>query len=322
LLCTSEQYLACFQPKKPIFSKEGLTSMVITQQFLTGFDEQVSHAEGKAARFEITGKFQKLSSLQHLRARLHAELNHNLTWDTVAPIVARIPLDKQRKYADTIKYVQKNLDGHNTHIFRPLKAIAEKLSKSQQRYNLPMLSADRDVSHEARAYAQHGLCFNLACFWLKEQLDQAPQTAFLRLDDENVVGSQAAYAITKRAAALHSGKEANAASIGLKLTNMSLALATMSFANCAPNIIRMESLKALLISIHAGQHAIALFSEIGGSFLFLDANAGSYRVTRARLNEFLICYNEECLPEKWAGYAVPSVTPFNGVWKAELARRR
>lgn len=82
--------------------------------------------KAKRPALRLRGKLQKLSSLHPLRTGLHAELNHDLAWDTVAPMVARIPLDKQQKYGDAIKFVQKNLGGHNTHIFRPLKDLAEK----------------------------------------------------------------------------------------------------------------------------------------------------------------------------------------------------
>ena len=129
--------------------------VLITREIVTRFEAEIRNAEGKAARLEITGLglFQKLSSIQPLHARLKQSIGRELSWDDIKNLVAAIPVDKQQRFSAALKYLQKLLQGHGSHMFETLKEFGTKISKSQQRYILPMLNADPKVTADQRKNA-------------------------------------------------------------------------------------------------------------------------------------------------------------------------
>lgn len=297
--------------------------MVITQDFINEFQAKAGEADGKAARFEREHFYslQKTSSLAPLYRKFVEKLNQELDWDGVKAIVARIPVEKQQKYAAAIKFVQKRLQGHGSHMFHTLLQYGVKISKSQQRYMIPMLSADRGVTAEQRGFAGHGLCFNLSMLWLKEQFHQTPASLFPRLDGGGVMGSQSAYAVTKQAATLTQFKVApqkTAAGFGLAIEEM-LGGRSLSFDNCAYFLGQNPDIRGLVVQFFNWQHAIAFFRESASSVLFYDGNAGSYRVPLLGLRAFLGEYNNVCLPLKWPGdYSQPIDQMFQAKFKVSL----
>jgi hypothetical protein len=289
--------------------------MRITQEIITEFEARVSRAEGRAARLAAPTKFyQKSSSLLPVYRQLVAARDADLTWAEVRTTVAAIPLEKQRKYSEALKYLQKTLQGHGSKMFATLRQYSTKVSKSQQRYMLPMLSADDEVPEAHATAAEGGVCLNLAMLWLKEQFDRTPGVLYPRLDAGNVMASESAYAVTKQAAGL--AKSASTAiGLGLNMVNRSAVWSLLSFRGCPEHFQTRPKLKAILISFFGERHAVALFREPAGSFLFFDANAGSYSVPSATLGAFLTEYNDVCLHWKWPGYADPVTQPFGGVWE-------
>jgi hypothetical protein len=304
--------------------------MLITQEVVTRFEEEIGRAEGKTARLAITGYFQRLSSIQPVHHRLKHSIGRELSWDDIKALVAGIPVEKQQRFSVAIKYLQKSLEGHGSHMFETLKTFSSKVSKSQQRYMLPMLHADSKVTAGQRTYAEVGLCLNLAMLWLKEQFDSAPQSAFERLGDKNVIGSKKAYEVAKQAATmvefrtkLHSSAEA----IGLSVVDKSVSWSMLGFDRCADHLRRYPEVKALLIAFFGDQHAVSLFRESPSSFLFFDANAGSYRVSDVNLRAFLNDYNNVCLPKKWPAtpqhpaFSEAATLPFTHVYTVDKLRR-
>jgi hypothetical protein len=151
--------------------------MLITEDVIHTFKTKAEAAD-EGIRFRRSGLFQKTSSLSPVYRRLNqAQARHeDLEWAHVQTTVAAIPVDKQQKYSEALKYLQKTLGGHGSKMFESLRLVqnAVKLSKSQQRYVIPMLSADRTVTAAQREFAEHGVCFNLAMLWLKEQFLETP----------------------------------------------------------------------------------------------------------------------------------------------------
>src|SRR5687768_3839157 len=152
--------------------------MLITKEIVTSFEAEIRRAEGGAARLEITGCFQKLSSIQPVYLRLKTSVGAELSWDDIKSLVATIPIEKQQRFSAAIKYLQKLLQGHGSHMFETLKALSTKVSKSQQRYLLPMLNADSKVTADQRKYADVGLCLNLTMLWLKESFESILPSSF------------------------------------------------------------------------------------------------------------------------------------------------
>ena len=302
--------------------------MLITPEIVIRFEEKIGQAEGKAARLEISGIFQKLSSIQPLYHRVSHSIGKELSWDDVKNLVAAIPVDKQQRFSMALKYLQKQLQGHGSHMFETLRLIGTKVSKSQQRYMLPMLNADPKVTAEQRTYAEIGLCLNLSMLWLKEQFESVHLSSFERLADKNVMSSQKSYEVAKKAAGIvefRTKLDASAAALGLSLSEQKWT--SLSFERCADHLREHMEIRALLIAFYGDRHSVALFRENPATFLFFDANAGSYRVEGARLRDFLRNYNNVCLPKKWPAspghpaYSEPATQPFSSLYIVDRLRR-
>ena len=296
--------------------------MLITREIVTSFEAEIRRAEGGAARLEITGYFQKLSSIQPVYLRLKASVGTELSWDDIKSLVATIPIEKQQRFSAAIKYLQKLLQGHGSHMFETLKALSTKVSKSQQRYLLPMLNADSKVTADQRKYADVGLCLNLTMLWLKESFDSILPSSFERLADKNVIAGKKGYEAAKKAATMvefRTKMHASAEALGLRISE--LPWTTLSFDRCADHLRDHAEIKAFLIVFFGDLHSVALFREPSGDFLFFDSNAGSYRVTAVNLRAFLADYNNVCLPKKWRGYNEPATKPFTRLFTVDKLRR-
>jgi hypothetical protein len=213
-------------------------------------------------------------------------------------LLRAIPRDRQIKYSAAIKLIEKTVTGQKDKIFLALKDHAEKLSKSQQRYINPLLSADTG----------HGLCKHMALIWLSEKFHHPTATLFPRMAGENVVHSREAFALGEKAAGLTGTTAQMAKSLGLSLMDIRRA----SF----DDFDRMYSggaTLAYLIAFYKAQHAIAIFREDRSHCQFYDANAGAYRIENANLRDFLLTYNNTCLRLKWTGYRAPATTEFDDV---------
>jgi hypothetical protein len=246
----------------------------------------------------------------------------DITWDDIKPDVARISLEKQRKYSEAIKFLQKCLQGHGSKMFQTLKLYGAKLSKSQQRYTIPLLSADKSVSATHQKEAEGGVCLNMTLLWLKEQFDGG--TLNPRLKDGNVIKSEDAYSVTKLAVKSGSLEElySTGARFGLTVTSTG-KWPTLTFDTCNLYFEDHRDLKALVVCFYG--HAVGLFRESGTHFLFYDANAGSYRVAADSLRRFLTEYNNVCLPKKWPAtatrpaYNLPVTERFSAVFLVSKA---
>jgi len=185
------------------FQVEDYNPMVIDQVFMNEFLRLAREINGSIRLTASTSIFHRESSLRLLYNQLEAARTGgtNIEFEPdIKRLIAAVPQDKQRQYSMVIKYVEKRMTNQGSHIFASLKGplgngqpLSEKLSKSQQRFTNPLLSADTG----------HGLCAQMALLWLKEQLD-SPMfgTKFPRLATGNVVGSKTAYALTSTAADL------------------------------------------------------------------------------------------------------------------------
>lgn len=284
--------------------------MLITADFMKKLEELIREADDGVRLTAKTNKLQKESSMRPVYVRLKtAETDReDITWDpTIKDLVTRIPAAKQMKYSKALKYLEKALMNQQSKIFSTLRKrhgvgeLSEKLSKSQQRYTIPMVTGD----------AGGGLCAQMALLWLEEQLRTAPgPTRFPRLADEDVIGSPDALAVTRDAFELQKQRslDAQAKARGLELKSTWLAI---SFST-ADGILKKRKEKAYFIAFHES-HGIGLVRESSEAWLFYDANAGSYRVPKDNLQEFLVEYNNVCLPKKWTGYSSPDTHNFDGV---------
>ncbi|MGC2657874.1 MAG: hypothetical protein WA324_07835 [Bryobacteraceae bacterium] len=295
--------------------------MVITLAIVEEF-KRLARTANTGIRFEAkTAFYQTESSLRSLYLRLEqARTDHqDITLDTIKPLIAAIETKKQRKYSAAIKYVEKTVSNQATKIFATLREdyqgqpLSEKLSKSQQRYTIPLLEGD----------AGHGLCFQMSLLWLVEQFNRPSfGSSFPRLADGNVVGSKSAIALTQKALAIQAtGGDTmvqQAGGMGLTLLKRTL-WGAISFENFQRIFQNHPDDRAFVVTFWEGQHVVSIFRENDRTCQFYDANAGSYRVAADKLNEFLRRYNNVCLPLKWPVYAQPVANRFTEFYTASNA---
>lgn len=275
--------------------------MYIDQEFMTELKDLLGDARlGEKQHF-----WQTESSMRPVYLALESAYKGHM--DLQEPQIKRIlgmlkdiARDRQIKYAAAIKFIEKKLTAQESKIFSALKQYSEKLSKSQQRYINPLLSAD----------AGHGLCKPMALIWLSEKFHHPTTgTLFPRLEGENVVASREAFALGEKAVKLTGTIDTMAGNLGLTLTPVRRA----SFDNFDALYSRWTTTRAYFISFLENQHAIAMFRESDSHCQFYDANAGAYRITNMNIRNFLLTYNNTCLPLKWTGYNAPATTEFNDV---------
>lgn len=289
--------------------------MRIAEDFMSRFEELIRESDSGVRLTAKTGKFQKESSMRPLYERLKRAqtTSEDIAWDpTITDLLTGIPAAKQRKYAVAIKYLEKTLMNQQSKIFSTLRKLdlsgrplSEKLSKSQQRYTNLMVGVS------------DGVCSQLALLWLEEQFrTDGAATRFPRLADKNVIESKEAHALTRDAFQLQTLKslDAQAAARGLQLTSTWLKVSFDTFAR----IFKDRKDQGVFIAFHES-HGIGLFRESKDSWLFYDGNAGSYRVAHDNLREFLLEYNNVCLPKKWTGYSSPTTADFTAVLSVSKA---
>ena len=285
--------------------------MLVTQLFIDDFTARITAADGGARLGAKTGVFQKESSIRPLLLALNGRLNTNVSWGDVsaqfAPLIQAMGADKQRKYADALKFLEKGLSGAGSHMFAALRPLSEKLSKAQQRYTIPIVQGD----------AGHGLCLHMSYLWLKERLKFHVTSSFPRIADRNVIASKHAREVTVKAMASLAAGDATIVEGGRRhgLTLDPLNW-TRSFHDIHTSLERNTEIQGLLINFWSGQHAIAIVRERDGNYQFYDSNAGSYRVAPGSLQAFLAAYNNTCLPLKWPGYNLAATAHFSSIYKA------
>lgn len=294
---------------------------MITREFVARF-KTLAEAANASVRLVDVKFYQRTSALEPLYRLLSGAIGQDRTWDQIKDTIRAIPLEKQRKYATALKYVQKQVQGHGDHMFASLKLLGTKLSKAQQRYLIPMLSADGEVTEEQRTYAGGGLCFNLTLDWLKERFASVPYTVADRMADSNVMASAASYEGAKRAAAaVNAQNDIPGTAKGLGMVATRTMGSTTSFDSCEtyfanPNNARLRAtLMTFRVSDAGGNHAVALFRESATRIQFFDSNVGSYSVAADHLRNFLLSYNNVCLPLKWPGYAAIATRPFESFYR-------
>ncbi len=294
--------------------------MLINQQFINAFTGHINAANSgrldRAARLTPKSSFwQKESSMRPILVELNQRLNQNVTWanhkHVFQPLFVNMKPEKQRKYSAAIKFLQKSLMGQASHMFAALRAnqangqpLSTKLSKSQQRYTIPIVEGD----------AGPGLCLHMALLWLKEQMSFHVRSNFPRLEGKNVVASKNAWKLTTAAMAnrAHSNETvAAAARLGLTAESQHWAYGFQTIHN---KFQQAQEVRPLLISFYDSHHVVALIRERSGSFQFYDSNAGSYRIQPHLLQTFLVTYNDTCLPLKWPTYAEPANKKFSGIY--------
>lgn len=293
--------------------------MIVTQQFINDFTDLIRQANGGSHLMQTTSLGQKESSMLPLLNEFTQRINQNITWKSEPPeptdidvrlsaLFTDIKPEKQRKYAVAIKFLQKSIMGAGTHMFRALHAqpqnLSVKLSKSQQRFTTALVEGD----------AGHGLCLQMVLLWLKEQLSFHMVSNFPRLGGDNVVASKQARKVTKRAIAKAPDSDTlttEAARFGLTVTKLGW---NRNFKNIHESFDINPDVRTVLITLWNGRHALAMVQERSGSFLFYDSNAGSYRIQHRNLRDFLVTYNDTCLPLKWSSYSLPAVTPFSHIF--------
>ena len=275
--------------------------MVIDEEFLTQFKELL----GGARLTQKEHFWQTESSMRPIYLALEGAQRAQTDIQEVQlkrlfELLRAIPRDKQVRYSTAIKFIIKKLTGQKDKIFSDLKTHAEKLSKSQQRYINPLLSGD----------TRHGLCKQMALIWLGEKLNPPATTLFPRLDGKNVVASDEALALGRKAVSLTASIDDIAKDLGLAL---SAPLRVSSFDNFSA-AYETGTYRGYLVAFYDSQHAIAFFRENERCCQFYDANAGAYRVENGNLWGFLLTYNNVCLPKKWTAYNAPATTNFNSVY--------
>ena len=270
------------------------------QLFLERVRDASSRDLTKKTRF-----YQKTSSMEPLLRYLIRDPECEML--ELKPLLAKIPIEKQQKYADALKYLKKSKEGLPSKMFHSLQTYAKKLSKDQQRFIIPMLEADSEVGPDKVKYAQAGLCQNLTLFWLREQFQPEPtgNSAFPRGADQNVMASAAAYEVTKKAAGLTKNAGSAATSLGMAPTPVRHGLEWLPLSDqlnyqhsgiyAQFNLLNATTNQKEV----AGAHAIGVFRDPSKSILFYDSNAGSYRVEPQDFCAFIKNYVEECLPKKW-----------------------
>lgn len=295
--------------------------MLIDQNFIDDFAARVRTANGDKERLTAAaGMFEKNSSMRPIYNALVARLNTNLDWAAAGPIFnplfTALGDAKQRKYADPIKFLIKSIRGDGSHMFHSLHSaphnLSVKLSKAQQRFNIAV----------AEGNAGHGLCMQMAMLWLKEQLARVVfRSDFPRLADSNVLASERQKAVTTTAItnyAITNATDQLAPRLGLVATRRNNW--DYGFDNVHNLFTAHPEVNALIIFFFGGGHVVALFREPAGSFLFYDANCGSYRIQANNLPTFLQEYNDVCLPLKWPGqYNYPVSTVFTGIFTIRRA---
>ncbi|PXW85470.1 hypothetical protein C8R34_11922 [Nitrosomonas sp. Nm84] len=180
--------------------------MLIDQTFLDNLDLKLAEGgQGFHLAPRLTGatnRFQTKSSFSRLRKLLNERLNQDIGWDEVRAEIREIPIAKQQKYSAAVKFIEKSFLEQGSKMFETLRRYGTKLSKSQQRYTIPMVEGD----------AGHGLCGEMAILWLKEQLSSVTfRSDFQRIADGNVVASNSALRATRAAMALQTTSSTNAA---------------------------------------------------------------------------------------------------------------
>ena len=273
--------------------------MYIDPEFMSKLEAQLGGARltGKAHFWQTESSMRPVYTQLKWACDRHEDLVA-LQVNKLLAMLRAIPRDRQIKYAAAIKLIEKKLTGQKDKIFHALKDYSEKLSKSQQRYINPLLNADTG----------HGLCKHMALIWLSEKFHHPTASLFPRLAGENVVHSRDTFALGQKAAGLTGGAVQMAKELGLSLMDVRRA----SFDNFDALYFRGTT-RAFLIAFYENQHAVAVFREGEGHCQFYDANAGAYRIANMNLRNFLLTYNNTCLPLKWTGYAAPATTEFNDV---------
>ncbi|UYM14865.1 hypothetical protein [Endozoicomonas euniceicola] len=293
--------------------------MIVTQQFINDFIVRIRQVNPVVRLEHTEDPGQTESSMLPLLNELKKRVNQNIVWESEPPLpndvgsvfealFKAIRPEKQRKYAVAIKFLLKSIRGENSYIFRALHApprrLSVKLSKSQQRYTVFV----------ARGDPGYGVCLQTALLWLREQLSFHMTTSFPRLKGKNVVASRQAYELAEKAMA----KDPSIKTIVGEAERLGLIASELrwgrNFLNIHESFDLNPDIKAILITLWDGRHAIAIIHDRPGSFLFYDGNAGSYRVQRSNLREFMVTYNEECLPLKWPGYHSVSGTSFTKIF--------
>ncbi|WP_354010425.1 hypothetical protein [Endozoicomonas lisbonensis] len=293
--------------------------MIVTQQFINDFIFRIRQVNPAARLEQAENPGQKESSMLPLLNALNERVNQPVVWESEPPspmdagpvfeaLLKAIRPDKQRRYAIAIKFLLKNMLNQNSYIFRALHAeprnLSVKLSKSQQRYTVFV----------AKGEPGHGVCLQIVLLWLREQLSFHMTTSFPRLEEKNVVASRRACDIAEKAMV----KDSAVGTIVLEAERLGLIAQELpwnrNFRNIHESFDINPDIKAVFMTLWFGQHAIAVIQERSGSFLFYDGNAGSYRIQRNNLMEFMITYNDECLPLKWSDYNTSSLTPFTQIF--------
>ena len=224
------------------------------------------------------------------------------------PLLAKIPVGKQQKYADALKYLRKSKTGLQSKMFHSLNSLADKLSKSQQRFIIPMLASDMEVGEDNAKHAEGGLCQNLTLFWLLEQFQPkaSGESAFPRVVDQNIMANKAVYGVTKKAANLRKKAEEAAKSLGMEPESVRYDLKWQSLAGKLTRnlegysgIYAQFKLKNKTTGKSVASHAIGVFKGPSNTILFYDSNAGSYRIKQDDVSAFIRNYVEVCLLNKW-----------------------
>jgi hypothetical protein len=285
----------------------------MTQLISKHFQKLVKDANG----YNVGMWYSAKSSMGPLVKAVKGKDDSDLNWKNkdgkpgLVSFLRDVPYDKKVKYASAIKYLQKVTEGHNSKIFAALKEHADKLSKSQQRYTIPMLIGDGEVNDVNRAHAAHGLCQNLTLMWLKEQL-KGSGSQFPRINTGNVLAHKESYQSTKDAARMQKQDEVNTGDeLGLRVERK-----TWGHPFSSNDIVQGKLGKALYVRILNGGHALGIFRVNNTTIDFFDSNAGSYRLPIEKWQAFIKCYHEECLPKKWPGTYVK--TSFDQVSEVKL----
>ena len=288
--------------------------MLIDQPFITAFTGHITDADGGARLAQKTSFWQQESCMLPILSALNNRINQDLTWDQVEPVftplLTAIKPDRQRKYSVAIKFLLKSLMGAGSHMFAALRLVhqgaplAEKLSKSQQRYTIPLAEGD----------AGHGLCLHMTLLWLKEQLSFHLSSNFPQIARGNVVGSKDARKVATAAMASRAYSNETIVAAARQGLTAQLQPWNYAFQTVHQKFVATPELTALLVVIYSGQHAVAIVREPSGSFLFYDSNAGSYRIRTHLLQTFLLAYNDTCLPLKWPAYAQNASTRFTEIY--------
>jgi hypothetical protein len=290
--------------------------MLVDADFMRDFLALVHAVDAGVRLTASTSIFHTESSLRPLYVRFtQAQTNNeDLAWDpAVKTLIAAIPRAKQMKYSVAIKFVEKRFKNEQSKIFVSLRGpdgvggnLSEKLSKSQQRYTMPLIAGD----------AGHGLCGQMALLWLQEQFGLGGGTTkFPRLENENVVKSQTAVDLTKQAMTLRRPGDTAltqwALRLGLTATEQHWVSSFDAFnAAYAAHV----AARAFLVRFFDSQHAVAFFRQDAHYCCFYDSNAGSYRIPTANIRPFLLNYNNVCLPRKWPVYANLATTNFDQIY--------